>query len=87
MDERDIRDGGDLATLVAVALKEAGEAKAIARESMNDAREALQLREESHLVFEGIRSTIKVFLSIISLSTFTMAIIRAIPTIALWLGR
>lgn len=86
MEEIEEKEGKELATMVAIALKEAGEAKAMARESLGDAREALKLREESHLVFEGIRSTIKVFLSIISICTFTMAIIRAIPTIALWLG-
>ena len=86
MEEREIKDNRDMATMVAIALKEAGEAKAMSKEAIEDAREALMLREESHLVFEGIRSTIKVFLSIISLCTFTMAIIRAIPTIALWLG-
>lgn len=86
MDEIEGKEGKELATMVAIALREAGEAKAMARESLEDAREALKLREESHLVFEGIRSTIKVFLSIISICTFTMAIIRAIPTIALWLG-
>lgn len=86
MEEIKEKEGKELATMVAIALKEAGEAKAMARESLEDAREALKIREESHLVFEGIRSTIKVFLSIISICTFTMAIIRAIPTIALWLG-
>lgn len=86
MEETEERESKELATLTAIALKEAGEAKAMAREALDESREALKLREESHLVFEGIRSTIKVFLSIISICTFTMAVIRAIPTIALWLG-
>lgn len=76
----------DMVEMIARALKEAGEAKAIAKEALEEAKESLKLREESELIFEGIRSTIKTFLSIVSLCTLTLGIIRAIPTIALWLG-
>ena len=72
--------------MIAKALAEAGEAKAMAKEALTESREALRLREESQLTFEAIRSTIKTFLSIISLCTFTMGIIRAIPSLLDWLG-
>lgn len=72
--------------MIAKALAEAGEAKAMAKEALAESREALRLREESQLTIEAIRSTIKTFLAIISLCTFTMGIIRVIPDVISWLG-
>ena len=88
MEERDtITIQDEYSPLLLAALEDIGEAKAMAKRALEYAEEALRMREESHLVFEGIRSTIKTFLSIISLCTFSMGIIRAVPLIASWLGR
>lgn len=86
MEEREIDIQSESNALLLKALEDIGEAKMMAKQALEDAKESLKLREESHLVFEGIRSTIKTFLAIISLCTFTLGIIRAIPILASWLG-